>query len=85
MVFAGVGVLLLAAIPSRSLALASLVLLAVFTAVSMTVVTTGFGALLSTHRASMSLRRAVPVLGVASLAFGVWYGAAVWSLAPYPF
>lgn len=82
---AGVGVLLLAAIPSRSLALASLVVLALFTAVSMTVVTTGFGALLSARRLSSVLLRAVPALGVASLAFGVWYGAAVWSLAPYPF
>jgi hypothetical protein len=26
-----------------------------------------------------------PALGVASLAFGVWYAAAAWSLAPYPF
>ncbi len=82
---AGVGVLLLAAIPSRSLALASLVVLAVFTAVSMTIVTTGFGALLSARRVSSSLRRAIPALGIASLAFGFWYGAAVWSLAPYPF
>lgn len=82
---AGVGVLLLAAIPSRGLAVASLVVLAVFTAVSMTIVTTGFGALLSARRVSTSLRRAIPALGVASLAFGFWYGAAVWSLAPYPF
>jgi hypothetical protein len=26
-----------------------------------------------------------PVLGTASLAFGVWYATAAWSLAPYPF
>ena len=44
---AGVGVLLLAAIPSKALAVASLVVLAFFTAVSMTVVTTGFGATLA--------------------------------------
>jgi len=41
---AGVGVLLLAAIPSTALAVTSLVVLAFFTAVSMTMVTTGFGA-----------------------------------------
>ena len=40
---AGVGVLLLAAIPSETVAVASLLLLALFTAVSMTVVTVGFG------------------------------------------
>ena len=44
---AGVGVLLLAAIPSPEAALVALVVLAFFTAVSMTIVTTGFGALLS--------------------------------------
>src|SRR6185295_16808057 len=44
---AGVGVLLLAAIPSPDVALLALVVLAFFTAVSMTIVTTGFGALLS--------------------------------------
>lgn len=82
---AGVGVLLLAAIPSREVAVASLFVLAVFTAVSMTVLTTGFGALLSLRPATTALARAVPALGVASLAFGFWYGAAVWSLAPYPF
>ena len=26
-----------------------------------------------------------PSLALASLAFGVWYAAAVWALAPYPF
>jgi len=42
---------------------------------------------LDVMRASgLSLRRlAAPMLGVASLAFGVWYGAAAWSVFPYPF
>ncbi len=82
---AGVGVLLLAAIPDETVALASLVLLAVFTAVSMTIVTTGFGAALSAPPVARSLAGAAPALGVASLAFGLWYAAAAWSLAPYPF
>ncbi len=81
---AGVGVLLLAAIPSREVAIAALVVLALFTAVSMTIVTTGFGAVLGV-RGSRGLLAASPALGCASLAFGVWYAAAVWSLAPYPF
>jgi hypothetical protein len=80
---AGIGVLLLAAIPSTSLALASLVVLALFTAVSMTMVTTGFGAALT---ARQGIATAVaPVFGVASLAFGFWYAAAAWSLMSYPF
>jgi hypothetical protein len=82
---AGVCVLLLAAIPSPELALVGLFVLAFFTAVSMTVVTTGFGAVLSVRPVAGSLGAAAPVLGGVSLAFGVWYAAAAWSLAPYPF
>jgi ABC-type nickel/cobalt efflux system permease component RcnA len=82
---AGVGVLLLAAIPSPDVALVALVVLAFFTALSMTIVTTGFGALLSVRTVAGSLTAAAPLLGAASLAFGLWYAAAAWSLAPYPF
>jgi hypothetical protein len=79
---AGVGVLLLAAIPSTALAVSALVVLALFTAVSMTIVTTGFGATLGSRQSAAAA--AAPVLGLASLAFGLWYAAAAWSLMPYP-
>jgi hypothetical protein len=79
---AGVGVLLLAAIPSTALAVSALVVLALFTAVSMTIVTTGFGATLGSRQSAAVA--AAPVLGLASLAFGLWYAAAAWSLMPYP-
>jgi ABC-type nickel/cobalt efflux system permease component RcnA len=82
---AGVGVLLLAAIPSETVAVASLLLLAIFTAVSMTVVTAGFGATLTTRPVAAASRTLVPALGAASLLFGIWYAAAAWSVAPYPF
>ncbi len=82
---AGVGILLLAAIPSETVAIVSLLLLAVFTAVSMSLVTVGFGLTLSTRRVASAANAVVPVLGVASLAFGLWYAAAAWSLAYYPF
>ena len=82
---AGVAVLLLAAIPSRTVAVLGLLVLAVFTAVSMTIVTSGFGRALVSATAQRSVATVAPVLGFASLAFGVWYAAAVWSLAPYPF
>jgi hypothetical protein len=82
---AGVGVLLLAAIPSRTLAVLSLVVLAAFTAVSMTIVTTGFGRALVSVTAQRGVAVIAPGLGLASLAFGVWYAVAAWSLAPYPF
>jgi high-affinity nickel permease len=82
---AGVGVLLLAAIPSKPLAAASLLILAVFTAVSMTMLTTGFGATLCSAPVRRSYAVAVPAVGATSLAFGFWYAAAVWSVVPYPF
>jgi len=82
---AGVGVLLLAAIPSETVAVVSLVLLALFTAVSMTVVTVGFGFTLATRRVAAVAGTAIPLVGALSLAFGLWYAAATWALAPYPF
>jgi len=82
---AGVGVLLLAAIPSTVLAVSSLVILALFTAVSMTIVTAGFGLTLARKPVAAASATLVPVLGALSLAFGLWYAAAAWALAPYPF
>jgi len=32
-----------------------------------------------------SFAAVAPAFGLASLAFACWYGAAAWSLAPYPF
>ena len=82
---AGVGVLLLAAIPSETVAVVSLLLLALFTAVSMTIVTIGFGLTLTARPVAAASNTVIPALGALSLAFGVWYAAAAWSLAPYPF
>jgi hypothetical protein len=82
---AGVGVLLLATIPSETVAVASLLLLALFTAVSMTVVTVGFGLTLTARPIASASHAVIPALGALSLAFGVWYAAAAWSLASYPF
>jgi High-affinity nickel-transport protein len=82
---AGVGVLLLAAIPSTPLSLASLVVLAFFTAVSMTVVTTGFGATFGWGPVAGALQGAAPAMAVVGCAFGFWYALAAWSLMPYPF
>jgi high-affinity nickel permease len=82
---AGVGLLLLAAIPSQTVAVASLLVLALFTAVSMTAVTAGFGLALTARPVAAAATAVIPALGASSLAFGFWYAAAVWSLAPYPF
>jgi ABC-type nickel/cobalt efflux system permease component RcnA len=82
---AGVGILLVAAIESTWLSVAALALLAIFTGVSMTILSTGFGATLASRPLRASFEWLAPALGVASLAFAVWYGTAAWGLAPYPF
>ncbi len=82
---AGVGAILLATIDNRALAVGGLVVLAAFTALSMTVLTTGFGATLARRPVQRSLTRVIPVLGVASLAFGAWYALGALELAPYYF
>ena len=82
---AGVGVLLVASIQSKLLAVGSLALLAVFTAVSMAMLSTGFGVTFVSRPVGAVFAGVAPVLGVASLGFGVWYASAAWSLTPYPF
>jgi high-affinity nickel permease len=82
---AGVGVLIVASMESTTLAVASLVLLAAFTAVSMTILTSGFGFALISRPVRAAFSGVAPALGLASLAFGIWYGTAAWGLAPYPF
>jgi ABC-type nickel/cobalt efflux system permease component RcnA len=78
---AGVGILLVSSIDRTALAIGALGILAAFTAVSMTLLTTGFGLTLGRR----SLGRLAPALGVASLAFGLWYALGAQNLLPYYF
>jgi hypothetical protein len=82
---AGIGVLVLASVPTTGLAVTSLALLAVFTAISMSVLSGGFGLMLASRPARAAFGAAAPALGATSLAFGIWYATAAWSLAPYAF
>jgi HupE / UreJ protein len=82
---AGVGVLLLASAPTTGLAAASLALLAIFTAISMSILSSGFGLMLASRPSGSAFGAAAPALGAASLAFGIWYATAAWRLAPNPF
>jgi high-affinity nickel permease len=82
---AGVGILLVASIESTALSVASLALLAFFTAVSMTLLSGGFGRTLVSRPISGSFGAVAPVLGTVSLTFGIWYATSAWSLTPYPF
>lgn len=82
---AGVGVLLVASIESTTLAVASLLVLALCTAASMAMLSTSFGVVLVSRPVRAAFVGIAPALGVASLAFGLWYAGAAWTLAPYPF
>jgi ABC-type nickel/cobalt efflux system permease component RcnA len=75
----GVAVLLVAAVPDRTVAVAALAILALGTAVSMTLLSGAVGRVLGGVRARRSLARAIPALGAAAVAFGVWYTAAALS------
>jgi ABC-type nickel/cobalt efflux system permease component RcnA len=80
---AGVGVLLLSRIDDKAMAVAALVVFALCTAVSMALVSTGWGMALGHSRARRSLHRITPALGVLSLVFGVWYALGALQVVPY--
>ena len=82
---AGVGILLLSAIPNHVTAVVALAVFAFFTAVSMGLISMGLGRTLSAGVVQRSFNRLAPVLGTASLAFGVWYALGALGLAPYYF
>jgi ABC-type nickel/cobalt efflux system permease component RcnA len=82
---AGVGILIVATVESTAVAAASLILLAVFTAVSMAILSGGFGATLVSRPCRVVFNTVAPVLGLLSLAFGVWYGLSALELTPYYF
>lgn len=82
---AGVGILLLAAIHDQALALAALAIFAVCTALSMALLSTGFGRMLATARLRASFDRIAPALALLSLAFGAWYALGALDVAPYFF
>jgi ABC-type nickel/cobalt efflux system permease component RcnA len=82
---AGVGILLLASIHDRLIAVAALGLFALCTALSMAALSTGFGFTLSRGPMRNVFPRLAPALGLASLAFGIWYALGALNFAPYYF
>jgi sulfite exporter TauE/SafE len=77
--------LLIASIPSHALAVVALAVFAVGTAVSMALLSSGFGLTLSSAPVQRSFQRLAPVLGMVSLAFGIWYALGAQGLLPYYF
>ena len=82
---AGVGVLLLAAIPDHVESVLALGVFATFTAVSMALASTSFGWVLARGTVRRANAALAPALGVASLAFGVWYALGAVEAVPYLF
>jgi ABC-type nickel/cobalt efflux system permease component RcnA len=82
---AGVGVLLVAAMPGTAQRAAALVVLALGTAASMAALSGAFGAALARGPAVVRFARFAPALGVFSLAFGAWYALAALHAVPYAF
>lgn len=82
---AGVGILLLSTIENHVVAVAALGVFAFFTAVSMAVLSTGFGRALTSAPVRRSFNRIAPALGAASLFFGVWYSLGALAITPYYF
>jgi ABC-type nickel/cobalt efflux system permease component RcnA len=78
---AAVTLLLISAIPQRLEATAALIIFALATAASMYLLSLGFGTVIASRLLARRLESAVPVLGLFSLGFGVFYALAAASLA----
>jgi hypothetical protein len=82
---AGVGILLLAAIPDHVEGAIALVVFALFTAISMALASTAFGYSISRGPVLRRFVAAAPALGLVSLAFGAWYALGAVDAVPYVF
>jgi high-affinity nickel permease len=81
----GLTLLLISTISDKAQATGALILFAVGTAVSMALLSTAFGLVISGGPLARNFGRVAPVLGVLSMAFGVWYALGALGLVVYPF
>lgn len=82
---AGVGVLLLAAIPVAATGVLALALFALVTAISMAIASSSLGYALSRGPVARHFGAVAPALGTLSLAFGAWYALGALGAVPYYF
>lgn len=82
---AGVGVLLLAAIPAAATGVLALALFALFTALSMAIASTSLGYALSRGPVAKRFDGLAPVLGTLGVAFGAWYALEALGAVTYNF
>lgn len=81
----GLTLLLLSTISSQSAAAMALLIFATGTAVSMAILSTVFGLAIASGPIARNFERVAPILGVLSLAFGVWYALGALDVMTYPF
>jgi ABC-type nickel/cobalt efflux system permease component RcnA len=81
---AGAGILLVGAAADGAPAVAVLALFAAGTALSMALVSAGFGYAIARGALAHRVDGLVPAMAAGSLLFGLWYAAAALHAAPYP-
>ena len=81
----GLTLLLLSTISNQIEAAGALLIFAAGTAVSMALLSTAFGFAIAGGPVGRNFERVAPVLGVLSMAFGVWYALGASGLLMYPF
>lgn len=82
---AGLTLLLLSTISNQAEATVALLIFAVGTAVSMAILSTAFGLVIAGGPIARNFERVAPVLGVLSMAFGIWYALGALDVVRYPF
>ena len=81
----GLTLLLLSTISDQAEAAVALLIFAAGTAVSMALLSTVFGLAIAGGPLARNFNRVAPVLGVLSMAFGVWYALGALGMVVYPF
>lgn len=81
----GLTLLLISTIPNQTEAVGALLIFAAGTAVSMALLSTAFGLIIAGGPIRRNFEYVAPVLGVLSLAFGVWYALGALEVVTYPF
>jgi cytochrome c biogenesis protein CcdA len=80
----GLTLLLISTISNKAQATGALLLFAAGTAVSMALLSTAFGLVIAGGPIARNFERVAPVLGVLSMAFGVWYALGALGVVVYP-
>jgi cytochrome c biogenesis protein CcdA len=81
----GLTLLLISTISNKAQATGALLLFAAGSAVSMALLSTAFGLVIAGGPIARNFERVAPVLGVLSMAFGVWYALGALGVVVYPF